>query len=152
MRPRPSIPVCILAALAMAIPARAQRPAPARAGAAAAERQVTAARLLEHMRVLASDRFAGRGPGTRGEDSTVAYLSEQFRRMGLRPGNPDGTWVQEVPLVGTTSQVTATLAFRGESKELRTPDEIAAWSMRPDSLVRVDASEIVFVGYGVVAP
>lgn len=146
MRPRPSIPVCILAALSMATPARAQ------AGVAAAERQITAPRLLEHMRVLASDRFAGRAPGTRGEDSTVAYLSDQFRRMGLRPGNPDGSWVQEVPLVGTASQVTATLAFRGESKELRTPDEFAAWSMRPDSLVRVDASEIVFVGYGVVAP
>jgi Zn-dependent M28 family amino/carboxypeptidase len=119
---------------------------------AAAERQITSARLLEQMRVLASDRFAGRGPGTRGEDSTVAYLSGQFRRMGLRPGNPDGTFVQEVPLVGTTSRVTASVTVRGERRELRTPDDIAAWSVRPDSVVRVDASELVFVGYGVVAP
>jgi Zn-dependent M28 family amino/carboxypeptidase len=126
--------------------------APVQPGVAAAERQITSARLLEQMRVLASDRFAGRGPGTRGEDSTVAYLSEQFRRMGLRPGNPDGTFVQEVPLVGTTSRVTASVTVRGERRELRTPDDIAAWSVRPDSVVRVDASELVFVGYGVVAP
>ena len=157
MRPRRSVLIA-LASIALTIPslAHAQRPSLAavtvQPGVAAAEQQITAARLLEHMRVLASDRFEGRGPGTRGEDSTVAYLSDQFRRMGLRPGNPDGGWVQEVPLVGTTSRVTASVSLRGGSKELRSPDEIAAWSMRPDSVVRVDASEIVFVGYGVVAP
>ncbi|HET7234132.1 MAG TPA: M20/M25/M40 family metallo-hydrolase [Longimicrobium sp.] len=152
---RPSI-LAIPLIVAITAPSQAQRPtlAPVRVqpGLAAAEQQITAPRLLEHMRVLASDRFAGRGPGTRGEDSTVAYLSEQFRRMGLRPGNPDGTYVQDVPLVGTTSQVAASVAVRGQAKELRSPDEIVAWSARPDSLVRVDASEVVFVGYGVVAP
>ncbi|HYH82917.1 MAG TPA: M20/M25/M40 family metallo-hydrolase [Longimicrobium sp.] len=156
MRRSSSIIPLALIPLALATVVHAQRPslAPVRvqAGLAAAEQQITAAGLLGHLRVLASDRFAGRGPGTRGEDSTVAYLSEQFRRMGLRPGNPDGTYVQEVPLVGTTSQVTASVAVRGERRELRTPDDIAAWSMRPDSVGRVDASEIVFVGYGVVAP
>ncbi len=156
MRPSSSIIPLPLIALSVATAAHAQRPAlqpvQVQAGVAAAEQQVTAARLLEHIRVLASDAFAGRGPGTRGEDSTVAYLSGQFRRMGLRPGNPDGTWVQVVPLVGTTSAVTASVSAGGETKALRSPDEIVAWSSRPDSLVRVDASEIVFVGYGVVAP
>ena len=107
MRPRSSIIPLALAVLASAVDAKAQRPVlqtvQVQAGVATVEQQVTAGRLLQHMRVLASDAFAGRGPGTRGEDSTVAYLSEQFRRMGLRPGNTDGTYVQEVPLVGTTS-------------------------------------------------
>src|SRR5215218_761126 len=156
VRPRSSIIPLALAVLASAVDAKAQRPVlqtvQVQAGVATVEQQVTAGRLLQHMRVLASDAFAGRGPGTRGEDSTVAYLSEQFRRMGLRPGNTDGTYVQEVPLVGTTSQVSASVSLRGQTTALRTPDEIVAWSARPDSLVRVDASDIVFVGYGVVAP
>ncbi|HEX8907274.1 MAG TPA: M28 family metallopeptidase, partial [Longimicrobiaceae bacterium] len=75
-----------------------------------------------------------------------------FRRMGLQPGNPDGSYVQPVPLVGTLSRVTATVSLRGEQKELRQPEDYVAWSMRPDSLVRVTGSELVFVGYGVVAP
>ena len=56
--------------------------------------------ILEHIKVLASDEFEGRGPGTPGEEKTVAYLTGQFREMGLKPGNPDGTYVQNVPLVG----------------------------------------------------
>lgn len=68
-----------------------------------AERTVTADELLRDIRVLPSDRYQGRAPGTRGEDSAVAYISEQFRKIGLKPGNPDGSYLQVVPLVGTTS-------------------------------------------------
>ena len=124
---RRSIIAVVLMLLMIAAPLHAQQRRAAtqtQPGVAAAEQQITAARLLEQMRVLASDRFTGRAPGTRGEDSTVAYLSEQFRRLGLRPGNPDGTYVQEVPLVGTTSQLTASMALRGENRELRSPDEL----------------------------
>ena len=56
--------------------------------------------ILQHIKVLASDEYEGRGPGTPGEDKTIAYLTGQFRAMGLKPGNPDGTYVQNVPLVG----------------------------------------------------
>ncbi len=56
--------------------------------------------VLKHIKVLASDAFEGRGPGTPGEEKTVAYLTEQFRKFGLKPGNPNGTYVQDVPLVG----------------------------------------------------
>ncbi|MBV9110593.1 MAG: M28 family peptidase [Gemmatimonadetes bacterium] len=121
-------------------------------GVSAAERGITAERLLSHVRVLGSDRFEGRGPGTRGEDSTIAYLTTQFRAMGLQPGNPDGSYVQRVPLVGTTSEVTASVSVRGQAMQLRQPDDYVAWSMRPDADVRVASSEMVFVGYGVVAP
>src|SRR5438105_13624128 len=57
-------------------------------------------RVLEHIKVLASDEFEGRGPGTPGEEKTVAYLAAQLRKLGLKPGNPDGTHFQEVPLLG----------------------------------------------------
>src|ERR1700704_1702434 len=64
---------------------------------------ITVADLNAHIKTLASDEFEGRSPGTHGEDLTVAYLTEQFKKMGLKPGNPDGTYVQKVPLVGYTS-------------------------------------------------
>ena len=60
------------------------------------------AAVLGHVKTLASDAFEGRAPGTPGEAKTVAYLVEAFRTLGLKPGNPDGTYVQKVPLVGIT--------------------------------------------------
>src|SRR5262245_6869026 len=53
--------------------------------------------VLGHTRVLASDDFEGRAPGTRGEERTVQYLVDQLKKMGLKPGNTDGTYVQKVP-------------------------------------------------------
>src|SRR5499427_10497131 len=61
---------------------------------------VTSDKLLRHIKTLASDEFEGRAPGTKGEELTVNYLTEQFKKLGLKPGNPDGTYVQKVPLVG----------------------------------------------------
>ena len=58
--------------------------------------------VLAHTKTLSSDEFQGRGPGTKGEELTVAYITEQFRKLGLKPGNADGTFVQKVPLVGIT--------------------------------------------------
>jgi hypothetical protein len=60
-------------------------------------------RLLEHIKMLASDEFEGRLPGTVGEDKSVAYITEQFKSIGLEPGNPNGSYLQEVPLVGSSS-------------------------------------------------
>lgn len=61
---------------------------------------IKADELLTHIKKLASDEFEGRGTGTRGDTLTVNYLTERFKHSGLRPGNPDGTFVQKVPLVG----------------------------------------------------
>jgi Zn-dependent M28 family amino/carboxypeptidase len=119
---------------------------------ARAESTVTAQALLRDIGTLASDRFEGRAPGTRGEDSAVSYIAGELRRIGLEPGNPDGTFIQKVPLVGTTSTVEAHLSVGGTSETLEPLGDIVAWSLRPDTLVTVPASEIVFVGYGVVAP
>ena len=71
--------------------------------------------VLEHTKVLASDAFEGRAPGTPGEEKTVAYLVEQLKKAGLAPGNPDGTWVQQVPLVGTTVTNAPPLVLRGRA-------------------------------------
>ena len=113
---------------------------------------ITADDLLRHIGVLASDEFEGRAPGTRGEDLTVEYLTEQFRAMGLQPGNPDGTYIQQVPLVGIESEATATIDAGQQEFTLRFPEDYVAVSRRETPQIDVENSEVVFVGYGVVAP
>ncbi len=113
---------------------------------------IKADELLQQIRVLSADEFEGRAPGTRGEELTVNYLTEQFRKLGLQPGNPDGTYVQNVPLVGFTSQPTLTVTAGGETKTYTPQADYVAVSRRFQPEVRVDNSDIVFVGYGVVAP
>ena len=109
--------------------------------------------FLDHTRVLSSDEFQGRAPGTKGEDLTVAYLIDQFKKIGLKPGNTDGTYVQKVPLVGITPSP-APLVFRkgNEEQRLEWKDDVVAWSKHVADTAAVDNSELVFVGYGVVAP
>lgn len=108
--------------------------------------------LRNHIQVLASDAYEGRSPGTRGEDSTVAYLTRQFTQMGLKPGNPDGTYIQQVPLVGFTAEPTASFTARGQQIKLNFPSDYVAITHRFVPQVAVNNSDIVFVGYGVVAP
>jgi Zn-dependent M28 family amino/carboxypeptidase len=110
--------------------------------------------VLEHTKVLSSDAFEGRAPGTKGEELTVGYLTEQLKKIGLQPGNPDGTWVQKIPLVGTTVQGSPTLTFRKGTAErkLAWRDDYVAWTKRVSENARIDASDLVFVGYGIQAP
>src|SRR5947209_19034521 len=61
---------------------------------------ITSDDILKHIKTLSSDEFEGRGPGTHGEELSVGYIPDQFKRIGLKPGNPDGTYVQKVPLMG----------------------------------------------------
>lgn len=108
--------------------------------------------MLDHIRVLASDAYEGRLPGTPGEERTVAYLIEQFKNASLKPGNPDGTFVQEVPLVGSRTEARGSLRAGERTIELATADDWVGVSRRQVPEVRVEGSEVVFVGYGVVAP
>jgi Zn-dependent M28 family amino/carboxypeptidase len=111
--------------------------------------------VLQHTRVLSSDEYEGRAPGTRGEDLSVRYLEDQFRKAGLKPGNTDGTYVQKVPLVGITP-APATLTFKkpGDAKvqTLKWNDDVVAWTKHVAESASISDSELVFVGYGVVAP
>lgn len=114
---------------------------------------ISGAEILAHIKVLASDEFEGRGPGTSGEEKTVAYLTEQFRKMGLKPGNPDGSYVQQVPLVGfQAKQVKGSFESAGKTIALTFPKDFVAVSRRMAQQVDVEKSDVVFVGYGVVAP
>ena len=117
-----------------------------------ASNSITSPELLEHIRVLASDAFEGRAPGTEGERLTVDYLTAQFKKLGLAPGNPDGTYVQDVPLVGITSTRSSSLSANGKRMHMNFPDDYVSVSRRFAPTVSVKDSDVVFVGYGVVAP
>jgi Zn-dependent M28 family amino/carboxypeptidase len=109
--------------------------------------------VLEHIKVLASDEFEGRGPGTPGEEKTIAYVSGQFRGMRLRPGNPDGTFLQAVPLIGfQAKKVAGSFQVRDRTVALSFPEDFVAVSRRMVPEVSIENSDVVFVGYGTVAP
>jgi Zn-dependent M28 family amino/carboxypeptidase len=111
------------------------------------------AALLQHTKVLSSDAYEGRAPGTKGEELTVAYLADQFQKAGLKPGNTDGTYFQKVPLVGITP-TPAPLVFSkgGQQQTLKWKDDVVAWTKHVAPSATLENSELVFVGYGVVAP
>src|SRR3979490_3099171 len=89
----------LLTALVLAASAGCARPGTV---AIAQLPDVDPAAVLAHAKVLSSDEFEGRAPGTKGEELTVHYLADQFTKIGLKPGNTDGTYIQKVPLVGIT--------------------------------------------------
>src|SRR5213596_2815491 len=108
--------------------------------------------LLAHIKVLASDEFEGRAPGTKGEELSVKYISDQFKKIGLKPGNPDGTYTQEVPLAGIKSEPRMSFTIGDKTIDLKYPDDFIASSARLQPEIKVDKSDVVFVGYGIVAP
>jgi Zn-dependent M28 family amino/carboxypeptidase len=108
--------------------------------------------MLAHIKVLASDEFEGRAPGTKGEELSVKYISDQFKQIGLKPGNPDGTYTQEVPLAGIKSQPRMSFITGDKTIDLKYPDDFIASSARLQPEIKIDNSDVVFVGYGVVAP
>ena len=110
--------------------------------------------VLRHTKVLSAGEFEGRMPGGKGEDLTIKYLVEQFKQAGLAPGNPDGTYLQAVPLVGITPRPGVRLDIRkGESsRSLKFGDEVVCWTKRMVDAIDVESSDMVFVGYGAQAP
>ena len=114
--------------------------------------EFSAARILERTRTLSSDEFEGRAPGTPGEEKTVAWLAQEFARLGLQPGNPDGTWVQNVPLVGITSVPSLAFELDGRTLPMEPVNDYIGYTTRVTEHVATKEAETVFVGYGVVAP
>ncbi len=109
--------------------------------------------MQEVTRTLASDAFEGRAPGTPGEDKTVAYLAQAFAAAGLEPGN-NGSWYQEVPLVEITAREVAPLRVSGGGQPLALEygEDWVGVSYREQPRTELADSEVVFVGYGIVAP
>jgi Zn-dependent M28 family amino/carboxypeptidase len=108
--------------------------------------------LLGEIKTLSSDDFEGRKPGSPGEQKTIAYMEQQFRQMGLKPGNPDGTYLQNVPLAGITSKTQPDITVNGKKLLLTSKKDYIALSSRYLPEVSVKDTGILFVGYGVVAP
>jgi Zn-dependent M28 family amino/carboxypeptidase len=115
---------------------------------------ITTEDLHRRIGILAADSMEGRSPASRGEERTVAYLEREFRTMGLEPANGD-SYVQGVPLVSiATDPTAATFTVRGDGGTSRFTygSEFMAWTTRVVESVRVDNADMVFVGYGIVAP
>src|SRR5688500_10235944 len=111
-------------------------------------------RISQSVKVLASDEFEGRAPGTPGETKTVEWLSRQFRELGLEPGGERGSWTQTVPLVRTQigSPATLSIAIEGQQRTFTQSSDIYISTVRKVDRVSIAAAPMVFVGYGVTAP
>lgn len=136
--------------------ATAARSAADESEAAARDRargMIVASELAAHIRRLGSDEFQGRSPASPGEEKTVNYIAQQFEQAGLSPGN-EGSWFQEVPLVSITLASDAALTIDGmdQPMSLRHGGDAVIWTKRVEESVSLDDSELVFVGYGIVAP
>ena len=133
-------------------PARNGATAPDSATVSEAAEAITVDGLLGAVAALSHDSMEGRAPATPGEEKTVAYLTAAFQAAGLHPGNPDGGWTQDVPLVGFSARPEGHFSVAGERIPLSFPDDFVAVSRHFDAPVSVDTSAVVFVGYGVDAP
>ncbi len=117
-----------------------------------AQATIDAREMLRHIQILASDAYEGRAPGSPGEEMAVGYIIDQYKRIGLKPGNPDGSYVQKVPLVGFRTTAEGEFRVGGKTIPLKGKDDWVAVSRRSAPEVKVQDSDVVFVGYGVVAP
>jgi Zn-dependent M28 family amino/carboxypeptidase len=132
---------------------QAAAPAAATPSGHAFDAAINAADFAEHVKVLASDEFEGRAPGSLGEEKTVQYLEAQFKRLGLKPGNGD-SYFQTVPMVETTADESTALKLdvKGQTRELKFGSDMVVGTRTGKPEVTIDASDLVFVGYGVNAP
>jgi hypothetical protein len=117
-------------------------------------KHVTTARLKDRIAVLANDSMEGRAPATRGEQRALAYLVAQFKTLGLEPAGENGSFFQKVPVIGVRIDPAVTMEI-GKGKQiqkLKFPDEFVATTGVYEPRVAIKDAELVFVGYGIVAP
>lgn len=109
--------------------------------------------LKSRIKALASDEFLGRMPFTEGETKTINYIKGEFEKLGLKPGNGD-SYFQEVPLVELTAEVDPQMVISGGGEEIKLNywDDFVALTRRVTDSVRVENSEVIFAGYGTIAP
>ena len=117
-----------------------------------AQKVITEELISKHISTLASDEFEGRAPGTKGEEKTVAYLTESFAAAGLQPGNPDVTWIQKATMTGVTSELRAQFITDDERWVMETGPDIIGNTYRTNRNVNLLKKGVVFCGYGVNAP
>jgi Zn-dependent M28 family amino/carboxypeptidase len=113
---------------------------------------INSAAFVDNIRVLSSDDFEGRGPGTPGEQKTTDFIVKQWKALGVKGGKADGSFLQAVPTVGIRSRPTFSYSIGGKTVALNFPDDYVAYSARAQPSLDIEKSELVFVGYGVQAP
>ena len=152
----------VLAATAALAACKQEPEAPAAAPAAATPSaathaftaDITEGDFADMVKTLSSDEFEGRAPGSAGEEKTATYLEAQMKRIGLQPGN-NGSYFQDVPMVETTADESATtlkLTTSKGARDLAFGTDYVIGTRTGQTDVKLDASELVFVGYGVDAP
>jgi Zn-dependent M28 family amino/carboxypeptidase len=105
-----------------------------------------------HIAVLASDEYEGRLPFTEGEKKTIAYLEEHFKQIGLEPGN-GSSYLQEVPMVEITSTTDPEMVIKGKKAlTLQGREDFVLWTEQAKESIDIKDAEIVFAGFGVIAP
>jgi Zn-dependent M28 family amino/carboxypeptidase len=117
-----------------------------------ASQAITPALLRAHVKFVSSDLTEGRGPGTRGDALARAYIASQLEALGLEPAAPEGGFFQKVPLVGVATKVVEPLRFEGPkgAAEIRTGEAVVVAGV--PRAVKIAGADVVFVGYGIVAP
>jgi Zn-dependent M28 family amino/carboxypeptidase len=117
-------------------------------------REITEQRLREHVATLSADSMEGRGPATRGDARATAYIVSQYEAIGLEPAGENGTYLQKVPMVGFRVNPAMTLDLKKGSQSIRLKysDDFVAYPGIHEPVVSLKDAEVVFVGYGIVAP
>ncbi|MGQ3178978.1 MAG: M28 family metallopeptidase, partial [Blastomonas fulva] len=118
-----------------------------------APQPVSQATMQDVTRMLASDEFEGRAPGSVGEQKTIALLTERFAKAGLKPGNGD-SWLQPVPLVSIEAGKVSPLTITGGKTPLSLAygTDMVLGTYREADSITIAGSDVVFVGYGINAP
>ena len=154
----------LVSLLVLALPAAAGQPpgkvaAPAPSAFTPAEKAAAATITPEviraHTRFLASDLLEGRAPSTRGDRLSLEYVAAQMEAMGLAPAAPGGGWIQKVPLVAITPKVPDAMTCAGPAgrqESLRYRQDFMAFPGVQKATASIENAEVVFVGYGIVAP
>ncbi len=121
---------------------------------AASTTRIDPRRISEHIKVLASDAFEGRGPTTRAEPKVIGYVTGQFKALGLKPAGEHGGWTQAVKLARfqVEAPVRMTLTLNGAAQSLTQGDQAVVQTLVPVDRVSIKDAPLVFVGYGVTAP
>lgn len=119
-----------------------------------AARHINGDALRAHIKFLSDDLLEGRGPGTRGDQLAQNYIAAKFQSLGLEPAAPGGGYFQPFPLIGVNTIDPETVTFRhdGNSLSLKRDEEFVMTSGKPEPEVGFENAELVFVGYGIVAP
>jgi Zn-dependent M28 family amino/carboxypeptidase len=112
----------------------------------------TAPEFEAHIAVLASDEYQGRLPFTEGETKTIAYLQDQFKKIGLEPGNGE-SYLQEVPMVEITATTDPEMVIKGKRPlTLQGREDFVLWTEQTTEAIDLKDADIVFAGFGVIAP